>query len=429
MPPTSLGARILARELSAHIGEQVLLQGWLHHTRNLRAVDFLLLRDRSGITQVIVEAAEQRKLLAMLPHESVISVGGTVVANPQAPGGVEVHDPEITPISVPEDEPPFELFRPELDVQLPTRLDHAAVSLRHPSSVATQQLMAAAMRGFRNELDSYGFTEIQTPKLLETAPEGGANVFKVDYFGRDAFLAQSPQLYKQIMAGALERVYEIAPAFRAEPHDNSRHVSQYLSVDAEFGFIDDHQDVMRIVRASVSAMMAEMREVEAAGIEIPDVPAEIPQIHFRDALAMLGVPEDEPDLAPEHERALGEWAMREHSSAWLFVTGYPMAKRPFYTHPQPDDARWSNSFDLLCMGLEITTGGQRLHRYADYLGAIEARGMEAAPFRGYLEVFRHGMPPHGGFAIGLERMVKQIVGAANVREVMLFPRDMQRLAP
>ena len=429
MPPTSLGARILARELAAHTGEQVFLQGWLHHTRNLRAVDFLLLRDRTGITQVIVEAGEQRELLASLPHESVIEVTGKVVASPQAPGGVEVHDPQITPISIPDEEPPFELFRPALDVQLPTRLDHAAVSLRHPSAVAAQKLMAATMRGSREQLDRYGFTEIQTPKLLETAPEGGANVFKVDYFGRNAYLAQSPQLYKQIMVGALERVFEVAPAFRAEPHDTSRHVSQYLSLDAESGFIEDHQDVMRMLRDVIAAMMMEMRTVDASGIEIPDVPAEIPQIHFCDALAMLGVPEDELDLAPEQERALGEWAQGEHGSAWLFVTGYPMAKRPFYTHPQPSDPRWSNSFDLLCMGLEITTGGQRLHRYADYLAAIEARGMEAEPFRGYLEAFKHGMPPHGGFAIGLERMIKQIVGAANVREVMLFPRDMQRLAP
>lgn len=434
MPPVSSLAsspttRTFVCELPHHIGEGVYLQGWLHHTRHLRAVDFLLLRDHTGIAQVIVESEEQRSLLASLPHESVISVSGKLVASSQAPNGVEIHDPQITAISVPDSEPPFELFRPALDVQLPTRLDHAAVSLRHSRSVASQRLIAAAMRGFRSVLDRYGFTEIQTPKLLETAPEGGANVFKVDYFGRDAYLAQSPQLYKQIMVGALERVYEVAPAFRAEPHDTSRHVSQYLSLDAEFGFIRDHQDVMDMVRDCIAAMTSEMREVDASGVVIPEVPIEIPQIHFRDALAMLGVPENEPDLAPEHERALGEWAQREHGSSWLFVTGYPMTKRPFYTHPQPDDPRWSNSFDLICMGLEIITGGQRLHRYADYLAAIEARELDPEPFRGYLEAFRHGMPPHGGFAIGLERMIKQIVGAANVREVMLFPRDMQRLAP
>lgn len=429
MPPVAPHARILAGDLPAHIGEHVLLQGWLHHTRNLRAVDFLLLRDRSGITQVIVESESQRALLATLPRESVLAIAGKAVASNQAANGVEIHNPEITIISATETEPPFELFRPSLEVQLATRLDHAAVSLRHPHSQAAQKLTAAAMRGFRSTLDSYGYTEIQTPKLLETAPEGGANVFSVDYFGRNAYLAQSPQLYKQIMVGALERVYEVAPAFRAEPHDTSRHVSQYLSLDAELGFIEDHQDVMRVLRDVIAGMISEMTRVDAPHIVLPEVPAEIPQIHFKDALALVGAPEHEPDLAPEHERALGEWALEKHNSAWLFVTGYPMAKRPFYTHPQPGDTRWSNSFDLLCMGLEITTGGQRLHRHADYLAAIEARGMAAEPFAGYLEAFRHGMPPHGGFAIGIERMIKQIVGAANVREVMLFPRDMQRLTP
>lgn len=428
MPPV-FSARTLAHSLSAHVGETVLLQGWVHHTRHLSAVDFLLLRDRTGICQIVVEQPKQRSILATLPHESVVSVTGTVVANRQAPGGVEVHDSVITPVVVPDDDPPFELYKPTLDVQLPTRLDHAAISLRHPQAATIQRLTAAAMSGFRSTLDDYGFTEIQTPKLLETAPEGGANVFRVDYFGEDAYLAQSPQLYKQIMVGALERVYEVAPAFRAEPHDTSRHVSQYLSLDAELGFIEDHQDVMRILRDAIAGMISAMAATDAPGVDLPAVPEVIPQIHFRDALALVGAPEDEPDLAPEHERALGAWALEEHGSSWLFVTGYPMTKRPFYTHPQPDDPRWSNSFDLLCMGLEITTGGQRLHRYSDYLLAIAERGMDTDPLEGYLEAFRTGMPPHGGFAIGLERMIKQIVGVSNVREVMLFPRDMHRLAP
>lgn len=427
--PTALSARTLAHSLPAHIGEHVTLQGWLHHTRRLASVDFLLLRDRTGITQVVVDAADQRRVLASLPHESVLTVSGTVVESAQAKAGVELHNAVIEPLVVPGGEPPFDLWKKSLDIQLPTRLDHAAVSLRHPQSVIVQRLMAAAMRGFRACLDAEGFTEIQTPKLLESAPEGGSNVFRVNYFGRDAWLAQSPQLYKQIMVGALERVYEVAPAFRAEPHDTSRHVSQYLSLDAEMGFIENHQDVMRVLRDVIAAMMAELRGVNAPDLTIPGVPDAIPQIHFSDALELLDVPASEPDLAPEHERALGEWALREYGSHWVFITGYPMVKRPFYTHPQPDDPRWSNSFDLLCMGLEITTGGQRLHRIEDHEHAIAVRGMDPAPFTGYLEAFRTGMPAHGGFAIGLERMIKQIVGAANVREVMLFPRDMQRLAP
>jgi nondiscriminating aspartyl-tRNA synthetase len=428
-------ARSLAGELPLLAGQDVSLQGWLHHQRQLKSVTFLLLRDRSGIAQVVVGDAEARARLAALPHESVLAVQGRVVAAPQAPNGVEVHDPAIEVISAPEEEPPIELFRPVMQTQLATRLDHAAVALRHPARAATQRLLGAAVHGFRDTLTAQGFTEIATPKLLESAPEGGANVFTVDYFGRPAYLAQSPQLYKQIMVGALERVFEVAPAFRAEPHDTSRHVSQFLSLDAELGFIRDHRDVMVVVRDVLAGMIAAMAAVTTPEpVEPPTVPAEIPAVHFADALALVGEAlgqdlADEPDLAPEHERWLGEWAEREHGSAWLFVAGYPMRKRPFYTHPQPDDPRWSNSFDLLFRGLEIVTGGQRLHRYDAYLAALRERGIDAAPFAGYLEAFRCGMPPHGGFALGVERLVRQLVGAQNVRDVMLFPRDLQRLAP
>lgn len=428
-------ARSLAGELPLLAGQDVFLQGWLHHQRQLKSVSFLLLRDRSGIAQVVIEDADVRASLAALPHESVLAVRGRVVAAPQAPGSVEIHEPALEVISAPEEEPPVELFRPAMQTQLATRLDHAAVALRHPARAATQRLLGAALRGFRDTLAARGFTEIATPKLLESAPEGGANVFTVDYFGRPAYLAQSPQLYKQIMVGALERVFEVAPAFRAEPHDTSRHVSQFLSLDAELGFIRDHRDVMAVVRDVLAGMTAAMAEVATPEpVELPDVPATIPAIHFADALAMVGAAlgqdlAEEPDLAPEHERWLGEWAAREHGSAWLFVTGYPMRKRPFYTHPQPDDPRWSNSFDLLFRGMEIVTGGQRLHRHDAYLAALQERGIDAAPFAGYLEAFRSGMPPHGGFALGVERLVRQVTGVQNVREVTLFPRDLQRLAP
>jgi nondiscriminating aspartyl-tRNA synthetase len=435
LPATSPALRILARDLPQHIGEHILLQGWLHHTRHLKAVDFLLLRDRSGIAQVIVESPALRESLAAWPHESVLEVRGRVVDSPQAPNGVELHDPTITVMSDTVDDPPIELYRPEMQALLATRLDHAAISLRHPARAMTQRLLAAAVQGFRESLTQQDFTEIATPKLLESAPEGGANVFTVDYFGRPAYLAQSPQLYKQIMVGALERVFEVGPAFRAEPHDTSRHVSQFLSLDAEMGFIHDHHDVMQVVRDVVAEMMAAMATVEGpVPIELPDVPTGIPEIHFAEALELVGAAlgqdlRDEPDLAPEHERWLGSWAMHEHGSAWLFVTGYPMLKRPFYTHPQPDDPRWSNSFDLLFRGLEVMTGGQRLHHFADYVAALEARDIDQEPFEGYLEGFKYGMPPHGGFALGVERLVRQITGAQNVRDAMLFPRDMSRLRP
>ncbi|MEO6983225.1 MAG: aspartate--tRNA(Asn) ligase [Edaphobacter sp.] len=425
IPVTTPAPRTLARDLQHHAGERVLLHGWLHHERQLKAVDFLLLRDRSGIVQIIVEQPELRARLASLPHESVLEVHGDAVASAQAPNGVEIHNPVVTVLSEGSEEPPLELYRPQMQAQLATRLDHAA----------TQRLLAAAMQGFRQTLIGLDFVEIATPKLLESAPEGGANVFTVKYFGREAFLAQSPQLYKQMMVGALERVFEVGPAFRAEPHDTSRHVSQFLSLDAEMGFIRDHQDVMLVVRDVIAGMMAAMATVNTPHeVSIPEVPTQIPAIHFERALELVGQAlgqdlRDEPDLAPEHERWLGDWAYREYGSSWLFVTGYPMRKRPFYTQPQPNDDRWSNSFDLLFLGLEIVTGGQRLHRYADYVAALDMRSIPHAPFAGYLEAFRYGMPPHGGFALGVERLIRQITGAKNIRDVMLFPRDITRLAP
>jgi nondiscriminating aspartyl-tRNA synthetase len=313
-------------------------------------------------------------------------------------------------------------------------LDYGQVTWRHPLQQAKWRLAAASLRGFRNTLDELDFTEIQTPKLVESATESGANVFRVDYFDRSAYLAQSPQFYKQMGVGIFERVYEVGPVFRAEPHDTVRHLAEYVSLDVELGFIEDHRDVLAVLRQVLAGMVDTVNaEAETAvallKANVPAVPDEIPVIHFREALKLVGAPEDEPDLAPAHERALGAWALEEHGSDFLAVEGYPLAKRAFYTHPEPDNGRWSNSFDLIFRGLELVTGGQRLHRYEDYLAVLEMRGEDLTPYRGYLDTFRHGMPPHGGFAIGLERWVARLVEAENIREVTLFPRDLHRLAP
>lgn len=281
-------------------------------------------------------------------------------------------------------------------------------------------------------MDALGFIEIQTPKIVASATESGANVFAIDYFGRPAYLAQSPQLYKQMMVGVFERVYETGAVFRAEPHDTPRHLAQYVSLDAELGFIADHRDVMDVVRAALAGMVDAVASLELGAV--PVVPAEIPTVRFSDVQAMIAAAtgEDvtgEPDLAPAHERWLGEWAAREHGSDFVFVTGYPMVKRPFYTHAEPGQPEFSNSFDLIFRGLELITGGQRLHRYDEYLAALAARGQDATQYEGYLQAFRYGMPPHGGFAIGLERWVARLTGADNVRETTLFPRDRTRLTP
>ena len=418
--------------------QPVTIRGWLHHRRALKSVCFLIVRDASGLAQVVITDPAVRANVEALPHESVVAVHGVVRAVAQAPGGIELHDPVVEVISRATDEPTIELYKPELAAQLPTLLDNAAVSLRHPRRIAIQRLTAAVVEGFRATLRAERFTEIATPKIIGTTPEGGANVFALDYFGHTAYLAQSPQLYKQMMVGALERVFETAPAFRAEPHDTARHLNQFMSLDAEMGFIHDHFDVMAMTTLAVRGMVSAGSElgldVAFPTLAMPDVPAEIPHVHFTEALAMISADtgEDvtqEPDLAPAHERWLGEWALREHGSDWLFVTGFPMAKRPFYTHPDPERPQWSNSFDLLFRGLEIVTGGQRLHRSEDYDASLAARGIDPAGFTGYLQAFQHGMPPHGGFALGLERFVARIANIANVRETTLFPRDLHRLTP
>ncbi|MET7425793.1 aspartate--tRNA(Asn) ligase [Dactylosporangium sp. NPDC005555] len=402
--------RVLSDQLPRYVGETVTVAGWVHRRRVLANVTFVIIRDRAGLLQVVTTGQEAPA------EEQVVSVTGRVVRH----GGVELVEPEFTVLAQAE-APPVELFRPTVKASLPVLLDHAAVTLRHPARRSVFAASAAAVRAFRAALDAQGFTEVFTPKIVGSATESGADVFELDYFGEKAYLAQSPQFYKQTMVGVFERVYEVGPVFRAEPHDTSRHLATYTSLDAELGFVEDHRDVMAVLTEVIRAMVAAVRE---HGRPV-DLPGEIPTLHFRDALRMVGAPEDEPDLAPEHERALGEWAAGTHGSDFVFVEGYPMRKRPFYTHPQPDDPRWSNSFDLLFRGVELVTGGQRLHRYADYLAAVP----DPEPLEGYLEAFRHGMPPHGGFAIGLERFMARVTGAANVRETVLFPRDLHRLAP
>jgi nondiscriminating aspartyl-tRNA synthetase len=427
--------RTLAAELTAvPVGSTARVQGWLHRRRALANVTFVVLRDRTGLAQVVVKEPATIAEVAEYGEETVLEVIGAVSANPSAPSGIEIVDPVVEPLSEPAETPPVELWRPTLTAGLPTLLDHAPVTLRHPRSKAAWQLASASMAGFRDALTGTGFTEISTPKLVGASTESGANVFTVDYFGRPAYLAQSPQLYKQILVGVFERVFEVGPVFRAEPHDTVRHVAEYVSLDAELGFIRDHHDVLAVLRTALAGMVQSVGERAAAAVElldvrVPEVPEEIPVVHFADALRLVGASEDEPDLAPEHERALSAWAWEEHRSEFLAIEGYPMRKRPFYTQPQPDDPRWSNSFDLLFRGLELTTGGQRLHRYADYRAALARSGQDEASYAGYLQAFRHGMPPHGGFAIGLERWVARLMEAANIRQVRLFPRDLHRLSP
>ena len=433
--------RIRTTEVRNHPGERVTVSGWLQSLRLLGAVNFLVIRDGWGTIQAVAlnEAELEPIQKEQAGVETVATVEGLVVENPQAPGGFELHDLAIKIISPVTEPPPVPLNKRAIKAGLSTILDHAVVTNRHPARRAILQLGSGIMDGFRATLTARGFTEIQTPKIVAAATESGANVFQIDYFGRSAYLAQSPQFYKQIMVGVFERVFEVGPVFRAEPHETTRHISEYVSMDVEFGFIENHFTVMALLRdllANIFDTLAQRSGAELALLEVqlPVVPEKIPSIHFSDAQELIlkrygADVRGEPDLSPQDERWLGEWAREEHGSDFLFVTGYPMRKRPFYTHPDPARPEYSNSFDLIFRGTELVTGGQRLHCYADYIAALEAAQLPMEPFETYLETFRFGMPPHGGFAIGLERLLMQLTGVPNIRLATTFPRDLTRLTP
>lgn len=436
-----VSTRIPTTEVGRHIGETITVSGWLHSWREMGGLSFLVLRDAWGTIQAVAETeAETQPLRAQTAGmESVISITGRVVAMPQAPGGVELHELSVEVIS-PVSEPPIvPINKPQIKAQLGTMLDHAVVTNRHPTRRAILRLGAGAMRAFRTVLDAQGFTEIQTPKIVAAATESGANVFPVDYFGHPAYLAQSPQLYKQIMVGVFERVYEVGPVFRAEPHDSTRHLNEYVSLDVEMGFIENHFTVMAVLRDVLAGIMETFQSRHAADlqllkVQLPAVLPEIPHIHFTEAQELIyrlsGVDERrEPDLSAHGERCLGEWAKKEYGSDFLYVVGYPTHKRAFYTYPDPEWPEYSYAFDLLFRGLELVSGSQRLHRYEDYVATLEARGLSHEPFEGYLEAFRYGIPPHGGFAIGMERLLMQLTGVPNIRLATTFPRDLTRLTP
>ncbi len=426
-------------EAGSYVGQQVRLTGWLHNVRRLGGVNFIVLRDGWGTLQAVTENEADLAPIADLSLESVIALTGILVATPQAPGGVELHQPQISVITAVTETSPVPLQQKRLKAGLPTLLDNAVVVNRHPLRRAVFRLAAGVMASFRATLTARHFTEVQTPKIVAAATEGGANVFALNYFGGQAYLAQSPQFYKQMMVGVFARVFEVGPVFRAEPHDTSRHVNEYVSLDVEFGFIENHFEVMEMVREVLAGIFTSLQtnygaELALLQANFPQVPVTIPHIHFAAAQELIwqqhGVDvRGEPDLSPQDERWLGEWAQAEHGSDFLFVVGYPMGKRPFYTHPDPANPAYSNSFDLLFRGTELITGGQRLHLYPDYVAALAKAKLPVEPFETYLQAFRYGMPPHGGFAIGLERLIMQLVGLSNLRLATLFPRDQKRLSP
>ena len=365
----------------------------------------------------------------------MVAVTGTVTANPSAPGGVEVTEPVFEALSAPSATPPVELWRPTLTTGLPTQLDHAGVSLRHRVRQARWQLAAASLRGFRETLDARDFTEVHSPKLVASATESGANVFEVDYFGRPAYLAQSPQFYKQVLVGVFERVYEVGPVFRAEPHDTVRHLAEYVSLDVELGFVRDHRDVVAVLRDTVAGMVAAVtthaaEAVSLLDVDVPVVPEELPVVHFREALEIAGAPADEPDLAPAHERAVGDVGQARARQRPGRGRGLPDRAPRVLQPPGPGGPALVTVVRPAVPRVSSWSAARSgCTGYEDYVATLAARGYDPEPYASYVDAFRYGVPPHGGFAIGLERWVSRLTGAANVREVTLFPRDLHRLTP
>jgi nondiscriminating aspartyl-tRNA synthetase len=420
--------RTLARDVRVGAGA-VRLQGSVHAVRDLGGLSFVVLRDRSGVVQVAAHGG------ADLPMEAVVDIVGRPRLEARAPGGVEVAAERIDVLSSPAAALPFDISKPALHAAPETLLDHRALSLRHPQVRAVFQIAAALTSGFRQGLVGLGFTEIHTSKLVAAATEGGANLFQVAYGDGTAYLAQSPQLYKQICVGALERVFEVGPVFRNEPHETTRHLTEYTSLDVEMGFVD-LDGLLDLETALLRAMLraVETEASDAAGLLDLRPPRleGIPRMRLAEVRTLLRTqglaysPDD--DLDPEGERTLGR-LLGEQGHDFVFVTHYPAAARPFYALPDPSDPGFTLSFDLLFRGLEVTTGGLRVHNHAQLLERMSARRLDPGPFAGYLEAFACGMPPHGGFAIGLERLTAQLLGLPNVRQATLFPRDRRRLTP
>ncbi len=425
--------RTLSRDLPARVGTRVCVQGWMHALRRMGGVSFLLLRDRTGVTQSVLEAPEA--LDGLLP-ETVLTLHGTVTPEPRARSGVELRNVSVEVVAPVREPLPFEINKGPLRANLDTYLDHAPVGLRHPHKQAALRLMSGIVGAYADWMRAHGFTQITTPKIVGSATEGGASLFAIEYFDRPAYLAQSPQLYKQMMVGVLERVFEIGHAYRAEPHYTTRHLNEFLSLDMEIGFIQDHTDIMHVLTQVLGHVLGVLEQdhqpdLASLGVVLPRM-SDVPVVDFEEAQDMLatlyGEEPNADDLSPSQERALCRWAEAQ-GSEWVFVTGYPTSHRPFYTLPDPSRPSRTRSFDLLFRGAELVSGSQRIHEYEQLRRAIHARGYAEASFASFLDAFRYGMPPEGGFALGAERLLARLVGAENVREVTLFPRDVSRLAP
>ena len=419
-------------------GKDIKINGAIHKIRDMGDVAFIVLRKREGLVKTVYEEGGTNISLKDLCEEATVEVMGTVAKEERAPQGFEIRLKEVKILSKPTEPMPIAVNKWKMSTSLETKLDLRPLSLRNIKERAKFRIQEGIVRGFRDYLHQQGFTEIHSPKIGARGAEGGANLFRLEYFHKHAVLAQSPQFYKQMMVGVFDRVFEAAPVFRAEKHNTKRHLNEYTSLDLEMGYIDSFEDIMEMetgfLQYTMNLLETEYaKELQILGVTLPKTD-QIPQVRFDEAKELVAEKYNRKirnpyDLEPEEEALIGQYFKEEMDADFVFVTHYPSKKRPFYAMDDPEDSTFTLSFDLLFHGLEITTGGQRIHEYQMLVDKIADRGMTDEGMEQYMMIFKHGMPPHGGLGIGLERLTMKILGEENVRETTLFPRDLSRLEP
>lgn len=424
--------------LKAEEGTTIILEGAVHSIRDMGEIAFVILRKREGLIQTVWEEGKTDMKLSEIREGDYIHVTGQIKDEERAPHGKEVRLSTIRHLSHVSCPLPLSIDKWKLNTSLEAKLDRRSLSLRNIRERARFRIQEGIVRGFRDFLYEQGFTEIHTPKIGAKSAEGGANMFRLSYFHRPAVLQQSPQLYKQMMVGVFDRVFETDPVFRAEKHNTRRHLNEYTSLDFEMGYIHSFLDICAMETGFLQYTMNLLekeynKELKLLNITLPDV-EKIPYVRFDEAKRLVSEKYNRKirnpfDLEPEEEELIGKYFKEEYNADFVFVTHYPSKKRPFYAMDDPEDTRYTLSFDLLYHGLEITTGGQRIHDLSMLEEKIQEKGMTEEGLEQYLDAFRFGMPPHGGLGIGLERLTMQLLGEDNVREACLFPRDMSRLEP
>ena len=420
------------------LNQEVVLEGAVHSIRNMGDVAFVILRRREGLFQTVVENEKADISIHDLKEAMTVRVKGILNEEKRAPHEREIRIREVEILSQPAEPMPLAIDKWKLNTSLEAKLNLRPIALRNVQERSKFKIQEALTRAFRDYLYENGFTEIHTPKIGARGAEGGANLFKFSYFHKPAVLAQSPQFYKQMMVGVFDRVFETGPVFRAEKHNTKRHLNEYTSLDFEMGYIDSFEEIMAMETGFLQYAVELLRkdyakELQILKIQLPKVD-KIPAVRFDKAKELVAEKYNRKirnpyDLEPEEEALIGRYFKEEYDADFVFVTHYPSKKRPFYAMDDPNDEKFTLSFDLLFHGLEVTTGGQRIHDYAQLKAKIAARGMEEEGMEQYLDTFKHGMPPHGGLGIGLERLTMQLLGEENVREACLFPRDLNRLEP